>query len=112
MGFSVMGAAYNKLDKKSEALTAYCSARMIYYDLRLGGSEFRCVVSMASLLQQLQRLERTRVTCAQGVVLARKLSDPKGHAQLLEIQAKAEEAAGNGALAKKLREEAAALTGS
>src|SRR6185369_5464187 len=47
MGLSAMGAAYEGLGKKEEALGAHSQAALIYGTLRLGGNAYRDMVASA-----------------------------------------------------------------
>ena len=90
MGYSAIGAAQKGLGDAEKALTAFTSARAIYHDLRLGGSELNCTIEMVELLKQSGSAVRAKVTCQQGIALAGRLGNSSAEAQLSKALAEFE----------------------
>lgn len=82
MGYSSIGDAEAGLGHHEAALAAYSSARMIHHDLALVQAEYRNLLAMAPLLEQLKRYPRALVALDQALELSRTLGDTEGSARL------------------------------
>lgn len=84
MGYAAEGDAEHGLGQHAEGLIASSQARLIYQQLGLAGSEYRCLLSMVAQLQEMKRPLRLRVTLTQAIELAGVVGDDAGAARMSE----------------------------
>ncbi|MDP6539922.1 MAG: hypothetical protein QF410_10305 [Planctomycetota bacterium] len=86
MGYAAEGRALQSAGLTDHALAALGTARLLYHDLGLGGSELGVLRRMVVLLQTAERWGRARIAASAGVELARRYGDTEAQRDLLRAR--------------------------
>ncbi|TAJ24056.1 MAG: hypothetical protein EPO68_02120 [Planctomycetota bacterium] len=85
MGLTASAEAQEKLGKREEAVELHQQAWLIHRELGLRGDAYGNLAAMATLLADLGRNERARVSAERALEMARALGDAEGTTKLEEL---------------------------